>query len=137
MKFIIETVDRIPKHLKPGVLYHSEEFELAAMLCACGCGHRTTLLVPDSHQVTSQNGYVTVSPSIGACDSPCRSHYILTAGDVEWLPAFSVAQVQALMQRQIARHVAADARRRTWSDRLRTGWLRIVDVARALFHMQR
>lgn len=137
MKFVVQTLDRIPKQLEPGVVYHSVEFELAALLCACGCGHRTTLLVPDSHSVTSQNGYATVRPSIGVCDAPCRSHYFLTAGDVEWLPAFSGAQVQALMKRQIAKHVAADTRPLTWGDRLRDAGRRLVDGARGLWRKRR
>jgi hypothetical protein len=37
--------------LSAGVVYHNEEFELGTMLCACGCGHRVDLLVPDRHQV--------------------------------------------------------------------------------------
>lgn len=137
MKFVVRAVDRIPKELEPGVVYHSEEFELAALLCACGCGHRTTLLVPDSHQIITEHGYATVRPSIGACDSPCRSHYFVTAGEVEWLPAFSSAQVQTLMQRQIARHVAADARDRTWLHSLRRAWRRVVAVARAMLGSRR
>lgn len=137
MRFALQTVDRIPKQLEPGIVYYSEEFELAALLCACGCGHRTTLLVPDSHQVTSEQGYATVRPSIGACDSPCRSHYVLSAGDVEWLSAFSRAEVEVLMQRQIARHVAADARRQTRADRLVDAWRRFAGAVRRLFGIQR
>lgn len=137
MKFVVRTVDRIPKQLEPGVVYHSEEFELAAMLCACGCGHRTTLLVPDGHQVTSQHGYATVRPSIGAWDSLCRSHYYLTAGDVEWMSAFSGTEVQALMQRQIARHIATDMRRPTWGDRLWNAWNRFAGSVRRLFSRHR
>ena len=132
MKFVLSAVDRIPKELESGVVYHSEEFELAALLCACGCGHRTTLLVPDGHQVQSQNGYATVTPSIGACDAPCHSHYLITAGDVEWLPAFSGAQAQALMQRQVARHAATDPRSRSWNVWLRDVWRRMANVVRKL-----
>lgn len=137
MKFVLKAVDRIPKLLEPGVVYISEEFELAALLCACGCGHRTTLLVPDSHQVKSQSGYATVCPSIAACDSPCRSHYYVTNGDVEWLSAFSGAEVKGLMQRQIARHVAADARRPTWVDRFWDAWHRFVDDCRKYIRIRR
>lgn len=133
MKFVIEVVERVPKQLDTGVVYYSEEFELAALLCACGCGHRTTLLVPDSHQLASKGGFATVRPSIGAFDSPCRSHYIITDGEVHWLPAFSGHQIQTLMQRQIARHVAADPRRRSWRDPFANGWRRIVSAAKRLF----
>jgi hypothetical protein len=88
VSFIYQAVERIPKQPNAGVVYHSEEFEVAALLCACGCGHRVMLLVPDSHQVTSGGGMATVRPSIAVCDAPCKSHYVITAGRVAWLPAF-------------------------------------------------
>jgi hypothetical protein len=125
MRYVVETVERIPRQLEKGTVYYSEEFELAALLCACGCGHRVTLLVPDSHRVMSENGAATIRPSIGVCDASCRSHFFITAGDVEWLPAFTGAQVQALMERQIARHVEADSMGRTWIAKL---WLRLQRV---------
>ena len=91
-------VERIPKDLSNGIVYHNEEFELAAMLCACGCGHRVDLLVPDSHQISSEGGLATIRPSIAICDAPCKSHYFITAGRVEWLTAFTHAQAKAVMR---------------------------------------
>ena len=108
LTYIYEAVERIPNHLREGVVYCTHKFKLAALLCACGCGHCVTLLVPDSHQVTSQSGRATIRPSIAVCDGPCKSHYFVTAGQVEWLPAFTAAQATSLMRNQIARHVARD-----------------------------
>jgi len=108
MRYSYQAVDRIPKQLNPGVVYHSEEFEIGALLCACGCGHRVSLLVPDSHQITSVGGLATIHPSISVCDAPCKSHYFIRAGDVDWLPAFSSAMAAATMQQQIARHARRD-----------------------------
>ena len=56
MIYSYQAVERIPKLLSDGIVYHNEEFQLAALLCACGCGHRVTLLVPDSHQVFLRRG---------------------------------------------------------------------------------
>jgi hypothetical protein len=112
MTFSYQAVERIPKQLQAGVIYHSEEFEIAALLCACGCGHRVMLLVPDSHQVTSEAGMATVRPSIAVCDAPCKSHYFVTAGRVDWLPVFSAAMVSDVMRGQIARHAGLDAKPR-------------------------
>jgi|ERR1700676_3304667 len=106
--YIYEAVERIPNQMREGVVYHTQKFKLAALLCVCGCRHRVVLLVPDSHQVTSQNGLATIRPSIAVCDGPCKSHYIVTAGQVEWQPAFTAAQATSLMQNQVARHVAHD-----------------------------
>lgn len=114
MRYRYQLVDRIPKQLQPGIIYHTEEFELAGLLCACGCGHRITLLVPDSHQLWDESGYATVLPSIGVFDAPCKSHYIISAGNVQWLPAFTGAQAARIMHSQIARHVARDAKPASW-----------------------
>lgn len=126
-KYIV--VEKTPKQLNPGVVYHNPDFELAALLCACGCGHRVTLLVPDSHKVTSNQGLATVTPSIAVCDAPCKSHYFITNGRVDWLPAFSEAQASSVMRHQIARHSAHDGRR-SW---LRRMWDALIEAIRSLF----
>lgn len=110
MIYYYEAVERIPKVLSEGVVYHNEEFQLAALLCACGCGHRITLLVPDSHQVSSKEGLATIRPSIAVCDAPCKSHYFITAGRVEWRPPFTQAHASNVMRNQIARHASQDRR---------------------------
>src|SRR6185312_16185366 len=115
MIYSYQAVERIPKILSDGVVYHNEEFQLAALLCACGCGHRVMLLVPDSHQVSSQGGLATIRPSIAVCDAPCKSHYFVTAGRVQWLHAFSQAQASNVMRNQIARHASHD-RRWLWTE---------------------
>lgn len=113
MIYSYQAVERIPKVLSNGIVYHNEEFQLAALLCACGCGHRVTLLVPDSHQVSSEGGLATIRPSIAVCDAPCKSHYFISAGKVEWLPAFTEAQASSVIRNQIARHASQD-RRPSW-----------------------
>ena len=133
MTFIYKAVDRLPKGLDGGVVYHSEEFEVAALLCACGCGHRVSLLVPDSHQVYSEGGLATIRPSISVCDAPCRSHYVITSGRVEMLPAFTLAEAASTMRNQVARHAALEAKRTTWGDRVRSVVLRPFRYIRSLF----
>ncbi len=121
MNFVYRAAERLPKQLESGVIYHSEEYEVAALLCACGCGHRVTLLVPDSHQLSSEVGMATVRPSIAVCDAPCKSHYYITAGRVEWLPAFSNATAASVMRRQIERHAAFDVKPPSWLGRVWAG----------------
>ena len=129
MIFRYLAVEKIPKQLEPGIIYHNQEFELAAMLCACGCGHRVTLLVPDSHRVTSNRGLASVTPSIAVCDALCKSHYFIAEGRVEMLPAISAAQASAVMRGQIARHASKD-KRRSW-----LGWIwdALVEAIGSLF----
>ena len=121
MKFRYQAVDRIPKQLDNNIVYHSEEFEIGALLCACGCGHRVMLLVPDSHRITSHGGMATVRPSIAVCDVPCKSHYYITEGQVKWLPAFTDAMASAVMSGQIARHKSLETKNLTWGARVRAG----------------
>ncbi|MHB1750281.1 MAG: DUF6527 family protein [Acidithiobacillus sp.] len=135
MIFYYQAVERIPDKLSNGIAYHNEEFGLAALLCACGCGHRVTLLVPDSHQITSDHGLVTIRPSIAVCDAACKSHYFISAGHVEWLPAFTQMQAAAVMRNQIARHVSRDLRRRSWIDRAWEGTVRALNRVMSLFRL--
>lgn len=135
MKYVYRAVERIPKPLINGVVYHSEEFEVGALLCACGCGHRVSLLVPDSHQVTSEGGMATVRPSIAVCDAPCKSHYYITAGRVEWLPTFTDAVATSVMRRQIARHAILDAKRWSWGGRVRAAVARAFSRLRSILRM--
>jgi hypothetical protein len=130
MKYRYQLVDRIPTQMRGDVVYHTKEFELAGLLCACGCSHRITLLVPDSHQVWDQGGYATIRPSIGVFDGACKSHYFITAGEVQWLPAFSGAQVATIMQAQIARHVAREAKPAPWWQRAKTAVLVLLSKLR-------
>jgi len=128
MIYYYQAVERIPKLLSDGVVYHNEEFQLAALRCACGCGHRITLLVPDSHQVSSEGGLATIRPSIAVCDAPCKSHYFVTAGKVQFLPAFTRAQASNLMHNQIARHASYD-RRPSW---IETSWAAVKRAAKRI-----
>ena len=129
MIFKYLAVEKTPKQLEPGIVYHNPDFELAALLCACGCGHRVNLMVPDGHRVTSIRGLADITPSIAVCDGHCKSHFFITNGRVEWLPAFSEAQASAVMRSQIARHAAQD-KHPSW---LRHLWDAIVRAIKSLF----
>lgn len=135
MRYVYQAVERIPKPLSNGVVYHSEEFEVGALLCACGCGHRVSLLVPDSHQITSEGGMATIRPSIAVCDAPCKSHYYISAGRVEWLPAFSDAMAESVMRGQIARHAVRDVRRQSWGGRARAAIARAYNKFRSILRI--
>jgi hypothetical protein len=118
VRYVYQAVERIPKPLSNGVVYHSEEHEVGALLCACGCGHRVSLLVPDSHQIISEGGMATVRPSIAVCDAPCKSHYVISAGRVQWLPAFSDEMAASVMRHQISRHAVSDKKMQPWWHRI-------------------
>lgn len=86
----------MPKVLEPGVLYASEEFGAAAHLCACGCGAkiRTPLGLTEWTLYETSDG-PSLSPSVGNWQQPCRSHYWIWRGDVEWHGDWTADQVEA------------------------------------------
>ncbi len=131
MMYTYQAVARIPKVLSPGVVYHNVDFELAALLCACGCSHRISLLVPDGHQISVESGVPTISPSILVADAPCHSHYYITEGAIDWCRPMSPNHAAAVMSRQVGRHVSADLATRTAWERGRRAvarwWNRVAE----------
>jgi hypothetical protein len=137
MTYCYESVERIPKELGPGVIYHNVEFEIAALLCACGCGHRISLIVPDGHRISVNGNVPSITPSILVADAPCHSHYYITAGEVDWYPAFSPAQAEAVMRRQVARHVSVDRASRSLWERGRRAVVRVTSKFARFFGVDR
>jgi Family of unknown function (DUF6527) len=96
--FRLAKVHYVPAALESGVLYVSEEYKIAMHLCACGCGSKVPVsLGPAGWTVTERNGRPTIRPSIGNGQLPCRSHYFITEGQVEWALAMSTAQTVAVL----------------------------------------
>jgi hypothetical protein len=98
----------IPKQLKPGVLYVSEEYGAAVHLCACGCGAKvSTPLGPTEWALEVTASGPSLTPSVGSWQLTCQSHYWIREGKVLWAGEWSTAQVEA------GRH-AEDERRRAY-----------------------
>lgn len=92
----LERVHYMPKVLEPGLLYVSEEFGAAAHLCACGCGAKIrTPLAPTEWTFKDTSDGPSLSPSVGNWQKPCRSHYWIWRGEVEWHGDWTESQVQA------------------------------------------
>lgn len=96
MRFELQLVEFMPKVLEPGVLYVSERYGTAAHLCACGCGEKVrTPLGPTEWRCSADPEGPTLMPSVGNWQRPCRSHYFVINGGVEWATGWSDAQIQA------------------------------------------
>ncbi len=115
----------IPAEPEPGTLYVSMQFETAVHLCACGCGTKVVNPFGPHDWVLSFDGTVTLRPSVGNGQLPCRSHYYIRNDRIDWLPPISIAATRAAGARDRAAHVKADTPpalmpwwRRTW-DRIR------------------
>jgi len=116
MKFEMRRVHYMPENLKPGILYVSEEFDIAIHLCACGCGSKvkTPLGVTEWSVKKTKTG-PTLRPSIGNWQQPCRSHYWITDGKVvwaeKWTPEKIVAGRRQEEERRRAHYNALDRKR--------------------------
>lgn len=105
-------VEFIPSHLEEGILYISIEYATTAHRCACGCGQKVVLpLHPTDWRITFDGKSVTVWPSVGNWGFPCRSHYFVTAGRIEWADDWTDAQIATGRQYD-------EVRRQSWHKEL-------------------
>jgi hypothetical protein len=96
MKIQLQRVHYVPKELKPGVLYVSEEFDIAVHLCACGCGSKvTTPLGPTEWTVKDTNNSPSLYPSVGNWQLACQSHYWIRHGEIIWSEKWTPEQIAA------------------------------------------
>jgi hypothetical protein len=85
LKFRHEIVDSIPETLQSNTLYVTTDRDVAAHLCACGCGREViTPLSPTDWSASFGRQGASLSPSIGNWAFPCRSHYYIRGGAVVW-----------------------------------------------------
>lgn len=77
-------VDYLPQELKSNTLYISEYFQIALHLCFCGCGYEiATPLTKGMWELEKlDNKNVSLRPSIGNYNIPCKSHYFITDNQV-------------------------------------------------------
>ena len=104
--------ERLPLQVGQFEFHYSQRFEMAALACACGCGHRVMLNLLDQHQLVIENELPTVTPSILISDASCLSHFFIRRGRVEWAQQWSKKTVDRVMQFQVRRHVEQDKKRK-------------------------
>lgn len=125
MKIELKRVHYMPKELKPGVLYVSEEFGAAAHLCACGCDSKIrTPLGPTEWAFEQTDSGPTLYPSVGNWQQPCQSHYWIYRGDVIWSDKWTPEQISAGRRyEEVRRHAYYDALDRQRGRALQRFWL--------------
>lgn len=91
-----EFVDSVPRQREEGVLYISIPFSTAVHSCFCGCGLKVvTPIRPTEWHLTFDGDAVTLWPSVGNWDYPCRSHYWLRGDRVLWAGPMTRAEIEA------------------------------------------
>jgi len=112
MKIELQRVNFMPKELKPGVLYVSEEFGAAAHLCPCGCGAKIrTPMGPTEWALEETARGPTLYPSVGNWQLACQSHYWIYRGEIIWSNIWTPEQIAE-------GRLAEDERRRAYYDAL-------------------
>jgi hypothetical protein len=87
-------VEAIPENLESGVLYVSMIYATAIHQCACGCEREVvTPFSPTDWKLWFDGENVTLEPSIGNWSFPCRSHYWVRGGKVQWAASMSQRQI--------------------------------------------
>lgn len=75
----------IPEVLEEGLLYISMEYSAVLHKCFCGCGSTvSTPLSPSGWKLTYDGKTVTLDPSIGCYQLPCKSHYNIKNNRIIW-----------------------------------------------------
>ncbi|MFY0627562.1 MAG: hypothetical protein JXR07_14765 [Reichenbachiella sp.] len=85
----------LPKDLEEAVLYVSEEYGVAGHLCACGCRNKViTPLDPTEWSITVSKNKASLYPSIGNWQLPCKSHYWIKNGTIEWSHQWTEEEIE-------------------------------------------
>lgn len=78
----------------PGMLYIALRYKTVTHLCCCGCGSEVvTPLSAAQWRITFDGETVSLSPSVGNWNLPCRSHYIIKNGKIFEAEAWSDKQI--------------------------------------------
>ncbi|MET8021438.1 DUF6527 family protein [Streptomyces decoyicus] len=86
--------ETFPPTMDAGVLYVSIPYRTCGHLCCCGCGHEViTPLSPAQWSISYDGENVSLAPSIGNWELPCRSHYWIHAGRVRWSRRYTAAEI--------------------------------------------
>lgn len=91
-----EFVECIPEELREGTVYVCIRFATAAHRCCCGCGREVvTPLSPTDWKLIFDGVSVSLHPSIGNWNFPCRSHYWIQHGKARRAGRWSQEMIEA------------------------------------------
>ena len=83
MKLKLQITETIPEDIEEGILYVSLTYWTTAHKCGCGCGQKVVLRLSPKHWAITLNGEaVSMYPSVGNWQLPCRSHYWIEEGRI-------------------------------------------------------
>lgn len=96
-------VKGVPQDLELGVLYVSMEYGTVVHSCCCGCGHEVvTPLTPTDWRLTFDGETISLWPSVGNWNLPCRSHYVIKGNRVIEAGPWDKAKIESEQKRDKA-----------------------------------
>lgn len=99
-----EFVEFIPSQIEEGILYITVAYKAAAHLCACGCGNKVlTPITPHDWKFTYDGKSVTLAPSIGNWNLPCRSHYWIRRNEIVEAPNWNETEIDTARKKDSKR----------------------------------
>jgi hypothetical protein len=91
-----EFVDLVPDQLEEHTLYVSIKYRTVIHNCCCGCGRQVvTPLSPTGWRLTFDGVSISLNPSIGNWNLPCKSHYWIEDAAVKWARPWSAQEIEA------------------------------------------
>ena len=94
MKLKLQLTETIPEDIEEGILYVSLTYWTTAHKCGCGCGQKVVLRLSPKHWSITLNGEaVSMYPSVGNWQLPCRSHYWIEEGRILHARRWSDAEI--------------------------------------------
>jgi len=88
-------VRSIPEKLEEGNLYISMEYGTVVHKCCCGCGSEVVTPLGPTEWKLTYDGTVSLHPSVGSWNLPCRSHYWIHGNSVRSAAQWSDKQIAA------------------------------------------
>ena len=90
-------VESMSETIEEGCLYISVKYRTAAHLCVCGCGAKVvTPIKPAKWRFTYNGETVSLYPSIGRWQLPCKSHYWIKNSQIEWAPPWTEGEINSV-----------------------------------------
>jgi Family of unknown function (DUF6527) len=84
----------IPDKIDNGTLYISLKYNTVVHKCCCGCGREVvTPLSPKDWKLIFDGESISLYPSIGNWNYPCKSHYWITENKIRWAKQLSTNQI--------------------------------------------
>ena len=90
-----EFVVLIPDIIDEGVLYISTTYATATHKCGCGCGEIVVTPIGSIWWTLIWNGKtITLDPSIGSWNLPCKSHYWIKENKIVWANKWNALEIK-------------------------------------------